>query len=90
MGARFTCCNYAETARLGNRGRGAKVNCFRQADGSQSRSPQHFQQQDQYLSYFTIEAKGQMVERMLKAQSISIYAPAGMQKRRLELVAVTP
>ena len=31
-----------------------------------------------------------MVERMLKAQSISIYAPAGMQKLRLELVAVTP
>lgn len=29
--------------------------------------------------YFTIEAKGQMYERMLQAQSISIYAPAGMQ-----------
>ncbi|MGZ8288853.1 MAG: type VI secretion system baseplate subunit TssK [Telluria sp.] len=39
--------------------------------------------------YFTIEAKGQMYERMLQAQSISVYAPSGMQELRLELVAVT-
>ncbi|MEO7495552.1 MAG: type VI secretion system baseplate subunit TssK, partial [Massilia sp.] len=28
--------------------------------------------------YFTIEAKGQMYERMLQAQSIAIYVPSGM------------
>ena len=39
--------------------------------------------------YFTIEAKGQMYERMLQAQSISIYVPAGMNDLKLELVAVT-
>ncbi|MGZ8293766.1 MAG: type VI secretion system baseplate subunit TssK [Telluria sp.] len=39
--------------------------------------------------YFMIEAKGQMYERMLQAQSISVYAPSGMQELRLELVAVT-
>jgi type VI secretion system protein ImpJ len=39
--------------------------------------------------YFTIEAKGQMYERMLQAQSISIYVPSGMQELTLELVAVT-
>lgn len=39
--------------------------------------------------YFTIEAKGQMYERMLQAQSISIYVPAGMNELKLELVAVT-
>ncbi|PWF40978.1 type VI secretion system baseplate subunit TssK [Massilia glaciei] len=39
--------------------------------------------------YFQIEAKGQMYERMLQAQSISIYCPSGMRELRLELVAVT-
>ena len=39
--------------------------------------------------YFTIEAKGQMYDRMLQAQSISIYVPAGMNELKLELVAVT-
>ncbi len=39
--------------------------------------------------YFTIEAKGQMYDRMLQAQSISIYVPAGMSELKLELVAVT-
>ncbi len=39
--------------------------------------------------YFTIEAKGPMYERMLQAQSISIYTPAGMQDLKLELVAIT-
>ena len=39
--------------------------------------------------YFTIDPKGQMYERMLQAQSISIYVPAGMNELTLELVAVT-
>lgn len=38
--------------------------------------------------YFVLEAKGPMYERMLKAQSISIYVPAGMKELRLELLAV--
>ena len=38
--------------------------------------------------YFMLEAKGPMYERMLKAQSISIYVPAGMKELRLELLAV--
>ncbi|MFC0252267.1 type VI secretion system baseplate subunit TssK [Massilia consociata] len=38
--------------------------------------------------YFILEAKGSMYERMLKAQSISIYVPAGMKELRLELLAV--
>jgi type VI secretion system protein ImpJ len=38
--------------------------------------------------YFILEAKGPMYERMLKAQSISIYVPAGMKELRLELLAV--
>jgi type VI secretion system protein ImpJ len=39
--------------------------------------------------YFILESRGQMVERMLQAQSISIYVPSGMPDLRLELVAVT-
>ena len=39
--------------------------------------------------YFTIEAKGQMYDRMLQAQSISIYVPSGMRELSLELIAVT-
>lgn len=38
--------------------------------------------------YFSVEAKGQMYERMLQAKSISIYVPSGMQELKLELVAV--
>jgi type VI secretion system protein ImpJ len=38
--------------------------------------------------YFMLESKGQMYERMLKAQSISIYVPAGMKELKLELLAV--
>ncbi|MBQ5949720.1 type VI secretion system baseplate subunit TssK [Massilia sp. ST3] len=38
--------------------------------------------------YFVLEAKGAMYERMLKAQSISIYVPAGMKELKLELLAV--
>jgi type VI secretion system protein ImpJ len=40
-------------------------------------------------TYFMVEAKGQMYERMLQAQSISIYVPSGIQELKLELVAVT-
>lgn len=39
--------------------------------------------------YFTIEAKGQMYDRMLQARSISIYVPSGMRDLKLELVAIT-
>ena len=38
--------------------------------------------------YFLLESKGQMYERMLKVQSISIYVPAGMKELKLELLAV--
>jgi type VI secretion system protein ImpJ len=38
--------------------------------------------------YFMLEGRGQMYERMLQAQSISIYVPSGMADLRLELVAV--
>ncbi|MET3133007.1 type VI secretion system protein ImpJ [Oxalobacteraceae bacterium GrIS 1.11] len=39
--------------------------------------------------YFSLESKGQMYERMMQAQSISIYVPSGMRDLKLELVAVT-
>lgn len=39
--------------------------------------------------YFALDAKGQMYERMLQAQSISIYVPSGMRDLKLDLVAVT-
>jgi type VI secretion system protein ImpJ len=39
--------------------------------------------------YFSVEAKGQMYERMLQAQSISIYVPGNMPAVKLDLVAVT-
>jgi type VI secretion system protein ImpJ len=38
--------------------------------------------------YFMLEAKGQMYERMLQAQSISIYVPSGIKELKLELLAV--
>jgi len=38
--------------------------------------------------YFLLDAKGQMVERMLQAQSIAIYVPSGMKELKLELLAV--
>ena len=38
--------------------------------------------------YFMLEAKGTMYERMLQAQSISIYVPSGIKELRLELMAV--
>lgn len=39
-------------------------------------------------SYFLLEAKGTMYERMLQAQSASIYVPSGVKDLRLELLAV--
>jgi type VI secretion system protein ImpJ len=39
-------------------------------------------------SYFILEGKGQMYERMLQAQSISIYVPSGIKELKLELFAV--
>lgn len=38
--------------------------------------------------YFTLDPKGQMYERMLQAQSISIYVPSGIRESKLELMAV--
>lgn len=39
--------------------------------------------------YFALESKGMLYEQMLKAQSISIYVPAGIRDLRLNLIAVT-
>ena len=39
--------------------------------------------------YFSVENKGPMYERMLQAQSISIYVPSGIHDLKLELLAVT-
>jgi len=39
--------------------------------------------------YFAIDPKGAMYERMLQAQSICIYVPAGIRGLKLELLAVT-
>jgi len=38
--------------------------------------------------YFVLDAKGQMHERMLQAQSVAIYVPSGMRELKLELLAV--
>ena len=40
--------------------------------------------------YFSVEARGPLYERMLKAQSMMIYVPAGIQDLKLELIAVAP
>lgn len=39
--------------------------------------------------YFALESKGKLYEQMLKAQSITIYAPKGFDDLRLDLMAVT-
>ena len=39
--------------------------------------------------YFAIENRGVPYEQMLKAQSISVYVPAGIRDLQLELIAVT-
>ncbi|MEY4427755.1 MAG: type secretion system baseplate subunit TssK [Pseudomonadota bacterium] len=38
--------------------------------------------------YFTLEARGPLYERMLQAQSVTVYVPAGVQDLTLELIAV--
>jgi type VI secretion system protein ImpJ len=38
--------------------------------------------------YFTLEARGPLYERMLQAQSVTVYVPAGVQDLQLELIAV--
>jgi type VI secretion system protein ImpJ len=39
--------------------------------------------------YFAIDAKGPMYDRMIQAQSVSIYVPSGIRNLKLELLAVT-
>lgn len=39
--------------------------------------------------YFSLDRKGPLYERMLQAQSISIYVPSGLSNLHLELMAVT-
>ncbi len=39
--------------------------------------------------YFALQPRGSLYERMLQAQSVAIYAPAGLPELRLELIAVT-
>ncbi len=39
--------------------------------------------------YFALENKGPLYERMLQAQSISIYVPSGIHDLKLELLAIT-
>lgn len=39
--------------------------------------------------YFAIENHGALYQQMLKAQSISVYVPAGMRDLQLELIVVT-
>jgi type VI secretion system protein ImpJ len=39
--------------------------------------------------YFELDARGALYERMLKAQSLMIYVPAGITDLKMELVAVT-
>ncbi|MDR1075783.1 MAG: type VI secretion system baseplate subunit TssK [Xanthomonadaceae bacterium] len=39
--------------------------------------------------YFAIEPRGPLYERMLKAESITIYVPSGIRELKLELIALT-
>ena len=39
-------------------------------------------------SYFALEPRGPLYERMLQAQTVAVYAPAGLPELRLELHAV--
>jgi len=38
--------------------------------------------------YFTVEPRGNLYERMMQAQALTIYAPQGIPDLRLELIAV--
>ncbi|MDE2401388.1 MAG: type VI secretion system baseplate subunit TssK [Burkholderiales bacterium] len=40
--------------------------------------------------YFTLEPRGNLYERMLQAQALTIYAPSGIHELKLELIAVNP
>lgn len=40
--------------------------------------------------YFSVEPRGPLYERMLKAQSLMIYVPGGVRELKLELIAVAP
>ena len=42
------------------------------------------------MHYFAVEPRGPLYERMLKAQSLTIYVPAGVHDLKLELIAVAP
>lgn len=42
------------------------------------------------MHYFAVEPRGPLYERMLKAQSLTIYVPAGVNDLKLELIAVAP
>lgn len=39
--------------------------------------------------YFALDSRGHLYEQMLRAQSISVYVPAGIRDLQLELIAVT-
>lgn len=41
-------------------------------------------------TYFSIDARGPLYERMLKSQSIMIYVPSGIPELKLELIALSP
>ncbi|MFT4256661.1 MAG: type VI secretion system baseplate subunit TssK [Pseudoxanthomonas sp.] len=41
-------------------------------------------------AYFALEPRGPLYERMLKAGSITIYVPSGLEDLKLELIALTP
>ena len=40
--------------------------------------------------YFALDNTGALYEQMIKAESISVYVPAGIDGLRLELIVVTP
>jgi len=41
-------------------------------------------------NYFSLDAHGALYERMLKAQSVTIYAPESYRDLKIEMIAVTP
>ncbi len=41
-------------------------------------------------TYFSIDARGTLYERMLRSGSIMIYVPSGIPELQLELIAITP
>jgi type VI secretion system protein ImpJ len=61
---------------------GVKLTHAAQVPGSIPVRPNHY--------YFAVETRGPLYERMLKSQSIVIYAPNGINDLKLELIALTP